>query len=196
MMAKKLSKFEHRMGSDEMRKEITNGPPRVQAIVAGALLEDVLRAALAYNLIELSESELKELFENNGPLATFSSRIKMAYALGLISSEVKHDLDVVRDIRNDFAHELRSIDLDHDHFRRRILGLHAVKDRYDRDESKSGDLLEYAVNALSVFLICRTSPSHLVASVDLMEQLKHLRFSDDLVRMKRDTTKDPAQGVF
>jgi hypothetical protein len=50
-----------------------------------------------------------DLLSNNGPIGTFSARIKIASALAWINSDVEHDLDVVRKVRNDFAHSF-----DHD----------------------------------------------------------------------------------
>jgi hypothetical protein len=47
---------------------------------------------------------LDEVFAESGPLGTFYSRIEMAAALGLISSDERHDLNLIRKIRNQMAH--------------------------------------------------------------------------------------------
>ena len=39
-----------------------------------------------------------------GPLGSLSARIETAYALGLISKEERDNINLIRDIRNDFAH--------------------------------------------------------------------------------------------
>jgi DNA-binding MltR family transcriptional regulator len=46
------------------------------------------------------------------PLGTFSSRIKIAYALGIIGGKSRHDLDIVGNIRNAFAHGMRDLAFD------------------------------------------------------------------------------------
>jgi DNA-binding MltR family transcriptional regulator len=46
--------------------------------------------------------QLLEVF--NAPLGTFSARIKMAYSLGLVTKRQHADLDRLRRIRNEFAH--------------------------------------------------------------------------------------------
>jgi DNA-binding MltR family transcriptional regulator len=47
----------------------------------------------------------KQLLEGfNAPLGTFSARIKMAYSVGLITKRQHADLDQLRRIRNEFAH--------------------------------------------------------------------------------------------
>src|SRR3546814_2970630 len=40
------------------------------------------------------------------PLGNFSSKIKMCYCLGLIDKMIKEDLNLIRKIRNEFAHDL------------------------------------------------------------------------------------------
>jgi hypothetical protein len=42
------------------------------------------------------------------PLSTFSSRIKAAYRLGLIDLEITRALDLIRRLRNDFAHKVQA----------------------------------------------------------------------------------------
>ena len=46
-----------------------------------------------------------ELLGPSRPLASFSSRIDLAYALGLLSTQTWRDLHLVREVRNDFGHE-------------------------------------------------------------------------------------------
>src|SRR5690554_3598617 len=54
----------------------------------------------------------KQLVEGfNAPLGTFSSRIKAAYALGLITKDQFLDLERLRKIRNEFAHTWKSVSL-------------------------------------------------------------------------------------
>jgi len=50
----------------------------------------------------------KELLDGMGSLGTFSARIRMACALGWIDEDAADDLNIIRFIRNDFAHS-------HDH---------------------------------------------------------------------------------
>jgi hypothetical protein len=44
---------------------------------------------------------------SGGPLATLSNRSVMAYALNLIDRETLTELDAIRRIRNEFAHQPR-----------------------------------------------------------------------------------------
>ena len=48
-----------------------------------------------------------QLFDGTGALATFSAKIDIAYAFGLIGTQERADLHIIRKIRNDFAHAVQ-----------------------------------------------------------------------------------------
>jgi DNA-binding MltR family transcriptional regulator len=75
------------------------------AMIGAELLSGALQAAIVGRFRKFdTDDEIKELFENRGPLADLSSRIKLAYALDLFGPETRDDLDSIRRIRNLFAH--------------------------------------------------------------------------------------------
>src|SRR5690242_9667757 len=47
----------------------------------------------------------EDLFGFNSPLGSFSARIKLAFYLGKLSKVARRELDLIRDIRNKFAHD-------------------------------------------------------------------------------------------
>jgi hypothetical protein len=73
-------------------------------IVAATALERLLEQALLSKMRELSDSRYKDLFTGHGPLATFSAKIEICYALGIIAGELVADFHAIRAIRNAFAH--------------------------------------------------------------------------------------------
>lgn len=75
---------------------------RSAAILTASFIDDLLSEMLQAFLIE--DKEVKNLFKGYSPLSSFSARIDVAYALGLITAEMKADLNVIRKIRNHFAH--------------------------------------------------------------------------------------------
>jgi hypothetical protein len=79
---------------------------RTAATSGAAFLEHALRRAIIAHLRkEVTEAELKQLFDDAGaPLASFASRITMAQALGVIRDHHRTDLDTIRTVRNAFAH--------------------------------------------------------------------------------------------
>ncbi|GAA4083465.1 hypothetical protein [Mucilaginibacter panaciglaebae] len=64
------------------RQELTKETDRGCALMAGSFLEFELQKLIASKLVGTSKV-INELFDFNGPLGTFSSRIKMSYSLGL-----------------------------------------------------------------------------------------------------------------
>ena len=45
-------------------------------------------------------------FGNAGPLATFSAKIDLACLLNMVSDAIRSDLHAIREIRNEFAHQI------------------------------------------------------------------------------------------
>lgn len=87
--------------------ELRNESDRACAVLSRGILESHLRALLQKFFIkDQTKSEMKELFEGNGPLSTFSSRIKLCYSLGLIRKMERDALNSIRSISNEFAHSI------------------------------------------------------------------------------------------
>jgi DNA-binding MltR family transcriptional regulator len=80
---------------------------RAAVLVAVALIDDLVNELIIkYTFIENDKGIIVELTDpmRNSPLGSFVSRIKFAYAIGLISKEQMNDLKSVAKIRNMFAH--------------------------------------------------------------------------------------------
>jgi DNA-binding MltR family transcriptional regulator len=89
-------------------KELESESDRGLAIISGSLLDEML-AILLQGFFIKDEGFHDVLFGVDRPLGTFSSKVNLTYALGLISSDEKKEIDIIRKIRNDFAHSLQSI---------------------------------------------------------------------------------------
>ncbi|MGH9755001.1 MAG: DUF4145 domain-containing protein [Blastocatellia bacterium] len=72
---------------------------RYGAIVSCVILEEALEEVLAEFLIEGKQSD--QLLHG---ILTFSTKITLAYSLGLIGRDEHDDLHIMRQIRNRFAH--------------------------------------------------------------------------------------------
>jgi len=79
---------------------------RACAVLAGAFLDSLLERLLRRAIVQNAPSSI---FDGQGPLATFSAKIDMAYSLGFLPNPEHRDLNIIRKIRNDFAHAV-----DHD----------------------------------------------------------------------------------
>jgi mannitol operon repressor len=76
-------------------------------LISTGYLEQMLKEILVAFLMK--EKVVDELFEGgNAPLGTFSARAKLAFTLGLISEHEFHDIDLIRRIRNEFAHDMKA----------------------------------------------------------------------------------------
>jgi hypothetical protein len=71
--------------------------PRGVAVIIARELEDNVRQVLEANGIQVRKR------------ATFSDAIELAFKNTLIGPKIKHDLDVIRDIRNAMAHSARAL---------------------------------------------------------------------------------------
>lgn len=78
---------------------------RGRVLVAASLIEEMLDEVLRGFLLENAAS--KNLFDKpNAPFSTFSAKASASRALGLISSAEFRDIELVRKVRNAFAHSV------------------------------------------------------------------------------------------
>jgi DNA-binding MltR family transcriptional regulator len=76
-------------------------------LVGGAVLDEGLEQLLRAEMPDdpkIVKDLVNPLFMHPGPLATFWARSRIAFSLGYLSKETFDDLEVIRDIRNSFAH--------------------------------------------------------------------------------------------
>ena len=89
---------------------------RGAALSAGAMLEDRLGDILIGFLVESDQTA--ELFKGmNAPFGTLSSRISACLALGLIEQREFVEMEIIRRIRNKFAHNWDNITFESDSVR-------------------------------------------------------------------------------
>ncbi|MBU1393561.1 MAG: hypothetical protein KJ856_12930 [Gammaproteobacteria bacterium] len=80
-----------------------NESDRGCVIVSAAIFDDILTSLLKKKLAPSLEKK-DELFENGSAFSSFSSRIDLAYRLGIIRGNFRATLHMIRKIRNEFAH--------------------------------------------------------------------------------------------
>lgn len=77
---------------------------RAAAITLAAGVDQDLEILLRKFFVD-EPNVVDKLMKGLAPLATFAARIESAYALGLISESERRNLNLIRKIRNDFAHQ-------------------------------------------------------------------------------------------
>jgi len=90
---------------EEFQKET----PRAAVIIYSAFLDSLLRDLIGSFMVDDAKKVDKLLGTDDGsetPLSSFSTRIKTAYCLGLVTKKEFDDLNLIRRMRNRFAHRL------------------------------------------------------------------------------------------
>lgn len=87
--------------SKEVRQEKND---RGAAMLICSFLDQCLKVAILRALP--NEAAALKLFEDRGVLYDFSAKISMAQALGLYGDVTRRNLDVLRNVRNIFAHSI------------------------------------------------------------------------------------------
>jgi hypothetical protein len=88
-----------------MEKEFLGENDRACGILFATWVDIALRGSIeSIFRPDLSSELLKRLFDFEGPMGSFGSRINVGYALSIFGKKTQHDLDLVRLIRNEFAH--------------------------------------------------------------------------------------------
>ena len=89
---------------DEFQRE----SDRAAAVLSAAYLDELLKQLLLASFVDNSRT-VTDLLGPNAALGSFGGRVNLAYALGLITKAEAGDLNLLRRIRNDFAHHLHGL---------------------------------------------------------------------------------------
>ncbi len=105
---KNLRALSRKQGSVEDIAEFTKqlhseSNDRGSALLAVTNADVALSAAL-YQRLRIGEAEREEFDKPGGPLETFSQRITMGQVLQIYGPDTKYNLDLLRLLRNTFAH--------------------------------------------------------------------------------------------
>jgi len=105
---KTLPQFWH----DFLIKEFERETDRAAVVLTASLFDNAIGNLLKKFLLPCSGDQ-DELFDvPNSPLGSFHSKIQTALRLGLISQRFARDLNLIRKIRNEFAHNVSHVNLD------------------------------------------------------------------------------------
>jgi hypothetical protein len=81
---------------------------RGAAILFATDLENTLQLAII-RMLQPASKQRAELFGHNAPMGTFAYKITIAHAIGIFGDVTRKNLDIIRTIRNAFAHARRPI---------------------------------------------------------------------------------------
>ncbi|TMJ49492.1 MAG: hypothetical protein E6G85_21240 [Alphaproteobacteria bacterium] len=86
-------------------------PLAISYAIMGALaVEHELELSIKSRLRRISQEEWEAILsDQDGPLGTFDRKIKFASYLGILDTHARTNLDIIRNVRNRFAHTKRLI---------------------------------------------------------------------------------------
>lgn len=83
-------------------------------ILQGGIVEQLLEDALKAKMPHLNTDERDKLFGYNAPITTFSNKMRVANAMGLVSRQMMGKIDLFREMRNACAHSREPISFQSD----------------------------------------------------------------------------------
>jgi DNA-binding MltR family transcriptional regulator len=121
-----------------MSSSLQSHSDQTAAIIASSAVEVALESAIKTRLRRLKLADTESLFGGTGPLATFSAKIQIGYALGIFGPETRHDLTLIKDIRNVFAHNAHNYSFRTKRLKEKCLGIHISKRNQDATDLEDG----------------------------------------------------------
>ena len=146
---------------------------RLLALVAALCIENAVQG-----LLESFSSGFAELREDSG--CTFSLKIKMARALRLVPARIFASCDLIRQIRNEFAHHLHKKELsqlDENKYLQKLAAHVAAFNPAERDKDLHAEMFKQLVSFVIIAL--RTYTHHVLR---LREYLDTMTFQENLKR--------------
>ncbi len=86
---------------------------RSAAINGCAIVDSALVKAISSRFVEDDDFFESLFYSQTAPLQSFSSRIKIGYAIGLYGPQFRNTLNIIRNVRNAFAHTAVPLDFRH-----------------------------------------------------------------------------------
>lgn len=93
---------------------MTKGPAVSTAILGAAFVEYYLEAAIRRRMPRNDDVVWKELIGEKGPLGTLSMKILLGHALRIYGDDLRDNLDIMRTVRNVFAHAKKLVEFDNE----------------------------------------------------------------------------------
>src|SRR5439155_15847845 len=84
-------------------------PDQAVALICTAWIERSLERVILSRMTRLTKSQRADLFVGLAPLATLTAKIRLAFALKIIGPSAVTDLEIIKDIRNQFAHSFHPL---------------------------------------------------------------------------------------
>ncbi len=97
---------------EAFNKSLSEESDRARVIIVACWIDEFLKIKLMNEFSKGNAKARNTLFSNNGAFATFAAKINAAFCAGWIDGDVYHDVEVVRKLRNSYAHSYDPVSLD------------------------------------------------------------------------------------
>ena len=109
-----------------LTKEVLHTSDRTAAIVLTAWVERELEQWIVTVLPRNDPKTIKKLQGRDGALSSFYGKIHLGFALGVYDEVTRDNLDIIRGVRNEFAHAAQPISFETDEISSEVAKLKSV----------------------------------------------------------------------
>jgi hypothetical protein len=139
-----------------------SGSPIVTAILGQALVEHNLEEIIRTRFKNKDDASWGRMTGDNGPLSSFSQKIIMGHALGIYKEDTRINLNIIKNVRNVFAHSKKIISFDNTLISNELGQFKIPKNKHFRESERS---YHKAPNNTKFFIICVELSCSLMAYV-------------------------------
>lgn len=163
--------------NSEVLKELENGTDRAKVIVGATIIDTQLGRLLEKYLVQNNKLK-KDALEFNGFLGTFSSKINACYLLGLISKNLFNDIQRLRKLRNNFAHNLLNCSLENKEMKDEVHKFKMVKDWMKTEWDKQPIAMVFNLEVAVIYVALTKKIVRIETIKELNYEINDLAFED------------------
>lgn len=160
----------------EFRFALSEESDRGCALFAAAYLDSALEELLFLSLVHTGKDK-QDLFTGHAPLSGFSARITMAFYLGKISAATRRELNIIRSIRNKFAHDAKIVSLSDQTFVNQCNQL-----KYSFREEESSARQKFCSSVIALLATIHTTGLKAVSPEQMPDDVPSDEFKLDMLR--------------
>ena len=117
--------------------DFVNETDHIVALSGASAVDVALQDLFISRFVPLGGDKIADLFEDgrNGPLSSLSSKNRLGFAMGLYSADVYADIDLIRRVRNVFAHASKAVKFTQEDIYRECQKLRLLRAKMSSDEA-------------------------------------------------------------
>ena len=112
----------------EMMNALKLESDRGGVVLASAWVEDSLTTLILAAFIKEAEKKATDLVKPSGALGDFGAKIELAYQLGFLRTSTYQGLNILRRLRNDFAHLKNTLNFETPEVKGRVIELFSLNE--------------------------------------------------------------------